>query len=55
MEHIKMEMDTSFDTWNERNPCSLDSLKKCVRLTGIQKNMGADTSQDVVTRQPTYT
>jgi hypothetical protein len=48
---LKMEIDTSFDTWKKRNPCSLDSLLKCVRLRGIEKNRGAETSQDVVTRQ----
>jgi hypothetical protein len=51
---LKMVIDTSFDNWNERNPCSLDSLQKCVRLSGIQKNRGAETSQDIVTRQPKY-
>jgi hypothetical protein len=49
---LKFEIGTNFDTWNERNPCSLDSLKKRVRLSGIQKNRRTETSQDVVTRQP---
>jgi hypothetical protein len=52
---LKMEIYTSFDIWYERNPCSLDSLQKCVRLSGMQKNRRAETSQDVVTRQPKYT
>jgi hypothetical protein len=34
-EGLKMEIGTSLILGTKRNPCSLDSLKKCVRLGGI--------------------